>query len=53
MLIDMFDVVVAAFAVAFAVVMICVIIIDGTDWMFEDEEESDARAPDDNTADDI
>ena len=39
MIADTFDVVVAAFAVAFAVVMICVIIIDGIEWMFEDEEE--------------
>ena len=39
MLMDTFDMIVAAVAIAFTVVMTCVIIVDGTEWMFEEEEE--------------
>ena len=39
MLMDTFDMIVAAVAIAFTVVMTCVIMVDGTEWMFEEEEE--------------
>lgn len=53
MLMDTFDYIMAAVTIAWAIVAVCVLIVKGTDWMFEDEEESDARGPDGNTADDI
>lgn len=54
MLMDTFDYIMAAVTIAWAIVAVCVLVVKGTGWMFEDEEEeSDARGPDGNTAGDI
>ena len=38
MLMDTFDYIMAAVTIAWAIVAVCVLVVKGTDWMFDDEE---------------